>query len=893
MASGEKRSWFTVPCDQKFPTLVICHHQLQTAEQRILHINTMMCPYEWFTWVSICIQFGSSSIPDNDGRNVSCISTEDVNPHGSLEAFRQLLYHARWTHLDSFDATEDKHLMFILQSSHSISSRYLCVKPDPTSVQQCSSQQFQCSNGSCIPNAFHCNNILNCLGGTEEVDCSWTCTQTPCTTYSWPDCHCVDGFYQCEAGGCIPVDTVCDGTVNCADGSDEHYCELICWSSTRPCSDGLLCVADVHWCDGIQHCIDGSDELCPYDECTGFLCQDACIPLMWLNDGISDCKHSEDEFHFTETSFSSKICKAENYMPCEPNSVQHCYPAAHQCLYETEHTDDISFCRRGKHLMDCEHFLCSSTYKCPGAYCIPFGQVCDGNIDCPTGEDEKSCNSSCQGLFRCLRENICLSLYQVCNRKIDCHLSGDDEKYCSKKSHDLNDLKHSNLQDSTKDMILAFDRLHPSFQAGYYAHSEIITLENKLAPYQQLAVKFLDLSNNLLLELPRLIFWNFQQVRYLLLNTNKLTKVNALAFEGLKNMFYLDLSSNKLTTLALDMFDISTVSKFDVASNPLTKVEYGFFGKVQISSSLIPATDIMCCMLSDGSIDASCKSNGDKSVCNDLLVSSVLGYLLLLVCLLTAIPNLLCFSKLSKTTISFSLCLGNLVTSCLIVLPYLGVLGLQHFMYVGTFYYEKLHWSTSIYCHIAAFSAFVYSQMSLTMVGLIAAQRAYVTSFPFRLSSSKRMPLLVAISWSVWIAVALIPYITAYFNVFQMSLLNDMCLYHDLRLNNPWKTVFAFIFLGLNVALHILVILCSCITYRCVVQSTKNVRKSQKSSRDRVRRVRRTVAAVSLSNIVSHLPMILISLMTLCGLAPSDLMWAIIAVVVVPLPSMIYPIVYM
>ena len=843
--------------------------------------------------MNVCVKFGSGSIPDNGGRNVACMSIEDANPYVSLESFMQLLYHVRWIDFHNFDAREDKHLMFILQTSHSLNSKYLCAKPIPTAEQKCSRQQFQCSDESCIPYGFHCNNIIDCLDGLDEADCSWTCVHTPCTNCSWPSCHCVHGFYQCEAGGCIPVDTVCDGIVNCADGSDEHHCKLICWLGTRPCSDSLLCVPDVHWCDGIQHCIDGSDELCPHDECPGFHCQDRCIPLIWFNDGISDCIHSEDEIHHRATSFSSGMCKAKNYMPCEPKSVLHCYPAAHHCLYETEHTGEISFCRRGKHLMDCEHFVCSSTYKCPAAYCIPFGQVCDGNKDCPTGEDEKSCNTTCNGLFRCTQESICLSYYQVCNGKIDCDLSGDDEKYCSAKLHDLNSNKHDILQDNTKGKVLVFNTLYPSLQAGFYGHSDITALENKVAPYQQLAIKLLDLSNNLLIELPSLIFWNFQQVRYLFLNTNRLKKIHAFAFKGLKSMFYLDLSNNDLKIFDSNMFDSSTISKFDVASNPLTEVEHYFFCKVQIKDYLIPATDSMCCMLSDGSSDASCKGGGERSVCNDLLVSSVLGYLILLVCLSAAIPNLICFYKLSQSKNNFALTLGNLVTSCLMVLPYLGVLGVQHFLHEGTFYYEKFHWSTSIYCHTASFSAIVYSQMSLTMVGLIAAQRAYVTSFPFRLHSIQ-MPLLVAaISWFVWIVVALIPYITEYFSISQISLLNDMCLYHDLRLSSPWKAVFTFLFLGVNVALHILVIVCGCITYRCVVQSSKNVQKEQKNVNTRVRRVRRTVAAVNLSNIGSHLPMILISLMTLCGIAPSDLMWAIIAVVVVTLPSMIYPIVYM
>ena len=98
--------------------------------------------------------------------------------------------------------------------------------------------------------------------GLTKKTVTHVCTQASCEGCAWPQCRCARGYYQCERGGCIPVDTMCDGTDNCADKSDEAHCELICWPGSSPCSDGLLCVADVHWCDGVQHCPTGSDEQC-------------------------------------------------------------------------------------------------------------------------------------------------------------------------------------------------------------------------------------------------------------------------------------------------------------------------------------------------------------------------------------------------------------------------------------------------------------------------------------------------------------------------------------------------------------------------------------------------------------------------------------------------------
>ena len=539
--SAVKRSWISVPCDQKLSTRVVCHQELQTLDQEIVNIS---CPYQWFRWNHICVQ-----ATDEENRNASCENVANIKLRERLQSLIHLFYQYAGKDFDEMKVKKDLPLRAFLKESHHAKTQYICVMPahmhmfdherpseehKPVqrvyhiALEECSGEQFQCSDGSCIPVALYCNNITDCADGTDEAHCSWTCTHTLCTTCSWPDCYCVHGFYQCEVGGCIPVDTVCDGIMNCIDGSDEHYCELICWSGSKPCSDGLLCVTDIHWCDGIRQCIDGSDELCPYHECTSFVCQDACIPFIWLNDGISDCIHSEDEQDFLTAL--PQTCESANTLPCD-HTMKQCYSVSDHCLFDTEHSGALSFCRRGTHLMDCAAFVCSSTYKCPGAYCIPYGRLCDGTIDCPDGSDERICPITCQGLFHCTQENICLSHFQVCNGKIDCWLSGDDEKYCFNKTHRILTMEN--------DLIFRVDSsMNTIYQSGEYDASDIIVLENTLAVHQLLSMKLLNFSYNMLYRIPSLIFWNFQQARYIFLNNNNIKEIQTLAFQGIQRVFF-------------------------------------------------------------------------------------------------------------------------------------------------------------------------------------------------------------------------------------------------------------------------------------------------------------------------------------------------------------------
>ncbi len=70
-----------------------------------------------------------------------------------------------------------------------------------------------------------------------------------------------------------------------------------------------------------------------------------------------------------------------------------------------------------------------SKFKCPDAYCVPIYAICNGNSDCPNGEDEVNCNTviSCPGYLLCRYDHICVHPYDVWNGHVKCLQSEDDK----------------------------------------------------------------------------------------------------------------------------------------------------------------------------------------------------------------------------------------------------------------------------------------------------------------------------------------------------------------------------------------------------------------------------------------------------------------------------------
>ncbi|XP_069467045.1 basement membrane-specific heparan sulfate proteoglycan core protein isoform X3 [Ambystoma mexicanum] len=257
---------------------------------------------------------------------------------------------------------------------------------DPV-VRECTSSEFTCLSGECVPSEYRCDRRPDCRDHSDEYGCEEVG-------------RCSGDEFTCSSGECIPLDHRCNRRQDCRDNSDEDGCVFPTTPKirtlppvipTRPPYVPTTTFAPATTTRRVPATTparrttpkptpDLGPRPCHREEAR---CPNGqCIPRDYLCDGERDCKDGSDELYCGTPS------------PCEPNEFK-CQNG--RCALKLWRCDGDDDCGDRSDETNCptkgprdtcapDQFICVSSRGC-----IPASYQCDDEADCPDRSDEVGC----------------------------------------------------------------------------------------------------------------------------------------------------------------------------------------------------------------------------------------------------------------------------------------------------------------------------------------------------------------------------------------------------------------------------------------------------------------------------------------------------------------------
>ncbi len=680
------------------------------------------------------------------------------------------------------------------QKIPSLASHVFCKTSQDHAINACETNQFTCSDGTCILDIYQCDGTFHCQDGSDEDARRPFChakqgsymdiTNSICAELcKAPSCVCDGLHFQCRNGGCVPWSHVCDCKRDCQDGSDEQFC-LLCYHGrdlNYPSENEVKYVER------------------PKKQGT-FVCGDKeIIPLEWVGDQVSDCHGTSDD----ELLYHMYLSTGErNFTGCTSGHTTcvlgfgKCFPVEATCVYEKDKRGKTKYCTNGIHFLSCDNVDCQSRFKCPHAYCIESYMVCDAQFDCPNGEDEGLfCERpSCPGMFKCSESSVCVHPRHIGDGTPHCVLSADDESvyssFCEpgcKCRGMVKDCSFAKIESSKVTTTLSGawaavilqNTLLQSVPYGYLSSTLVIVdfSFNHITQIRPGEVKFLYnlhelyLQHNLIEFIRPLTFFGLSSLQKLVLASNGISNLSANSFLGLYNLVWLNLDNNAIKYIAPCTFGgLNRIEALTLKRNNLTEITSAMlcgldnvryldlsFNQIQAIQLLFTISEITitvhlmeyCCLLPRHIECVPLNSHGiGQYKCPQILKIKIVNWLLGSAVFLANIVAPICWSKLKSPhgIMAFLVSLLHTV-DCLAALPLL-VTAAADIVYGSHYRRYASEWTQGVVCKGVAYIGYVAFILSMGCITLIARQRYLGIAYPLHKRKISRKFALIYVSMS-------------------------------------------------------------------------------------------------------------------------------------------------
>ncbi|KAK7111126.1 hypothetical protein V1264_010811 [Littorina saxatilis] len=706
-------------------------------------------------------------------------------------------------------------------------------------------------------------------------------------------------YFRCDSEvEHVPYTLVCDHRQDCADNSDEDFCQFPPCTGNTPlkCGTSHQCLALDRWCDGQHDCSNGEDER----ECTSSI---SFIPLLG------------------------------KYVAIPPPAVVHFDPTANTTSAVTMTTLTLS---NGSYTCPDSHFQCPG-----GGYCMPVFVRCNGVNDCPRHEDEEGCYTyTCPGFYRCRKSRICLHADHVCDGLYHCPLQ-DDEQYCHIHCptdctcsgfafacphlfpvHQFADLRYLDASDSglnlehmTHNVLL----IHLSVARCGLTDFGNVTLPN---------LQSLDLSDNHLVSVGTGDLSLFSNLRDLYLSGNPLISIlsttsdyaqhfplmNSLDLSRINmkelkvdkltlmpNLKILNFSNNGIERIEGTFKSLPHLTVLDIHGCPVHNFERNLLRDLEHFQRLYAQNYKLCCPLAlpVGFNPKNCLAPfSEVSSCESLLRSDLYRVLLSLFAALALMGNLgsliiRIFVLKQSAKSGFGTFVSHLCVSDFVMGVYLAIIGLADRLYLGSYLWEDNAWRHSAACKVAGFLSLLSCEVSAFIVCFITLDRFLALRFPFSgfHFSSKASHVACAATWLLGVGVAAVPLLPATSH-WQFYSQTGICIPLPVTRNDFMGRSYSFgVMIVLNFVLFLLMAVGQVFIYTSI-QSSRMSLGPDSSRKEQDVNIARRLITIAVTDFLCWFPIGLLGLLASGGVAVPGEVNVAMAILVLPLNSALNPFLY-